>query len=163
MAAEIRYRRLVSYFLVPLQETRCLFLGSVKGDSLPVFWSRYRRLVACFLDPLQETVACFSDLFTLTIWAKSAILELKGGSNEIFTLCMMLKEVIYFIYEIFLFGDRVPLIAALAERVFYGRIIWYFLQIECKSDVSKSILSSYGYLERIHLNSGLFLTSVNPT
>ena len=43
--------------------------------------------------------------------------------------------------------------AALASWVFYRRIKRHFLQIECKSDVSKSILSSYEYLETIHVNS----------
>ena len=45
------------------------------------------------------------------------------------------------------------LIAAFAARVFQGRIIRHFLQIECKSDVSKSILSSYEQLETIHVDS----------
>ena len=76
---------------------------------MPVFLARYRRLIACFSGPLQETIACFSGPLSLTISAKSAILELKGGSNKIFTLCMMFREVISFIYEKFLFGDRVPL------------------------------------------------------
>ena len=41
--------------------------------------------MAYFLDPLQDTIAYFSDPFTLTIPAWSAILELKGGFNKIFT------------------------------------------------------------------------------
>ena len=49
----------IAYFLDPLQETHCLFLGPVTGDSLPVSWIRYRRLVACFFVPLQETSCLF--------------------------------------------------------------------------------------------------------
>ena len=78
------------------------------------FLARYRRLIACFSGPLQETIACFSGPSSLTISAKSAILELKGGSNEIFTLCMMFRGVISFIYEKILFGDRVPLTLSIA-------------------------------------------------
>merc|ERR1711888_341903 len=99
----------IACFFGPLQETYCLFLWPATGDSLPVFLARYRRLIACFFGPLQETIACFSGPSSLTISPKSAILELKGGSNGIFTLCMMFREVISFIYEIFLFGDRVLL------------------------------------------------------
>ena len=104
-----RYRRLIAHFFGPLQETYCLSFWPATGDSLPVFLASYRRLIACFSGPLQETIACFSGPSSLTISPKSAILELKGGSNRIFTLCMMFREVILLIYEIFLFGDRVPL------------------------------------------------------
>merc|ERR1712105_17409 len=92
------YRRLIAYFFGPLQETHCLLFWPATGDSLPVFLARYRRLIACFSGPLQETIACFSGPLSLTISAKSAILELKGGSNKIFTLCMMFREVISFKY-----------------------------------------------------------------
>ena len=34
---------------------------------------------------------------------------MKGGSNEIFTYLMVFREVISFIYQKFLLGDRVPL------------------------------------------------------
>ena len=74
-----RYRRLIAYFSGPLQETHCLFLRPITGDSLPVILARYGRLIACFSGPLQENIACFSGPSTLTILAKSAILELKGG------------------------------------------------------------------------------------
>ena len=50
---------------------------------------------------------------SLTFSAKSVILELKGGENEIFSLCMVLKKVISFIYEKNYFGDRVPLIGCI--------------------------------------------------
>ena len=79
------------------------------GDSLTVFLARYRRLLVCFSGPLQETIACFFGPSSLTISAKSPILVLKGGENEIFPLCMMFKKVISFMYEKIYFGDRVPL------------------------------------------------------
>ena len=69
----------------------------------------YRRLIAYFSGPLQETIACFSGPSSLTFSAKSANLELKGGENKIFSLCMIIKKVISFIYEKIFFGDRVPL------------------------------------------------------
>ena len=64
---------------------------------MPVFLARYRRLVACFSGPLHETIACFFGPSSLTISAKSPILGVKGGKNEIFTLCMMIRKVISFI------------------------------------------------------------------
>ena len=70
-----------------LQETHCLFLGSVTGDY------------CLFLGSL------YSDNFSLI----SYILELKGSFNEIFTKCTVFRKVISFIYKIFYFSDRVPL------------------------------------------------------
>ena len=58
--------------------------------------------IAYFSGPLQETIACFSGPSSLTFSAKSVILELKGGENEIFTLCIMFRKVISFIYEKFI-------------------------------------------------------------
>ena len=37
----IRYRRLIAYFSDPLQETHCLFLGSVTGDYCLFLGSLY--------------------------------------------------------------------------------------------------------------------------
>ena len=84
-------------------------IRSATGDSLPISLARYRRLIASFFGPLQETIACFFGPSSLTSSAKSAILELKGGENKIFSLCMMFKKVISSIYEKIDFGDRVPL------------------------------------------------------
>ena len=67
------------------------------GDSLPVFLARYRRLIACFSGPLQETIAYFFGPSSLTFSAKSPMLGVKGGENEIFTLCMMFRKLISFI------------------------------------------------------------------
>ena len=55
-----------------------------------------------------ETIACLFGPSSLTFSAKSAILELKGGEDLIFSLCMMFKKVISFICEKIYFGDRVP-------------------------------------------------------
>ena len=76
---------------------------------LPVSQICYRRLIAYFSNPLQETIASFLDPFTLTISAQLAILKLKEGINEIFTLCTVFIKVIALIYEKINFGDRVPL------------------------------------------------------
>ena len=59
----------------------------------------------------SEEIAPTGDLLSvssLIFSATSAILELKGCENEIFSLCMMFKKVISFIYEHIYFGDRVP-------------------------------------------------------
>ena len=53
-------------------------LAFATGDSLPVSPARYRRLLPVFFGPSS-----------LTISAKSPILGVKGGENEIFTLFMM--------------------------------------------------------------------------
>ena len=82
-----------------------------------------------FFGPLQETIAWFFGPSSLTFSAKSAILELKGVENEIFSLCMMFKKVISFIYETIYFGDRVPL-----TKLAYLATGWLLV------DSSKSIL-----------------------
>ena len=46
------YRRLIACFWDLLQKTRCLFLGSVTGDSLPLSWICYRRLLSVSRIPL---------------------------------------------------------------------------------------------------------------
>ena len=76
---------------------------------MPVARIRYRRLIAYFSDPLQKTIACFWDPFTLTILASSAILKLKEGFYEFFTLRTVFVKVISLMYEKIYFGDRVPL------------------------------------------------------
>ena len=102
-------RHYIDTELTILSQLELPLLVFATGDLLPVFLARYRRLIACFSGPLQETIACFSGPSSLTFSAKSAILELKGGENENFTLCMMFRKGISFIYEKIYFGDRVPL------------------------------------------------------
>ena len=73
--------------------------------TLAVSWlmfsdqARYGKLIACFFGLLQETNACISGPSSLTFSAKSAILELEGGENKIFSFFKMFKKVIYFKYE----------------------------------------------------------------
>ena len=59
---------------------------AVTSQPLPVSPTHYRRLLPVFFGPSS-----------LTFSAKSAILELKGGENENFTLCVMFRKVISFI------------------------------------------------------------------
>ena len=115
---------------------------SVTGDSLPVSRIRYRRLIAYFSDPLQETIACFSDPFTLTISAWSAILELKGGFNEIFTKCKVFRKMISFIYKKIYFGDRVPLI----DHVCLSLHVIFFLYSSINTYYSRKLDKNMLYL-----------------
>ena len=74
----------------------------ITGNSLPISWICYRRPLPVSLIPL--------------LWQyqlKSAILELKEGYNEIFTLCLMFRKGIFFIFENYYCGDRVPLDAVM--------------------------------------------------
>ena len=75
------------------------FPCTATGDLLSVSLAHYRRLMACFFDQLQETVAFYSGPSSLTFSAQSPILGVKEGENEIFSLCMMFRGVISFIYE----------------------------------------------------------------
>ena len=65
-----------------------MFFPPATGDLLPVFCS-----------PQQETFACFSGPFRLTFSAKSAILELKEGGNEIFLVYDVQEGDIFHLYE----------------------------------------------------------------
>ena len=73
----------------------------------------------------RRRIACFSGPSSLIFSAKSAILELKGGKNENFTLCMMFRKVISLINEKNYFGDRVPL--SIFERP------WHFVKYNWNS------------------------------
>ena len=68
------------------------------GTLLPVSQGRYGTLLPSFQGPRG-----------LGFSTKSAIFELKGGSNEIFTHISVFSKVIFIKYQKFLFGDRVPL------------------------------------------------------
>ena len=47
--------------------------------------------------PKKQAIVSCSKGYSLTFSAKSPILGVKGGENEIFTLCMMFRRVISFI------------------------------------------------------------------
>ena len=68
------------------------------GTLLPVSQGRYGTLLPSFQGPRG-----------LGFSTKSAIFELKGGSNEIFAHFSVFSKVIFIIYQKILFGDRVPL------------------------------------------------------
>ena len=101
------YRTLAS-FSDPLQDTHCLFLGSVTGDSLPISQIHYRRIVAWFLDPLQETRCLFlgsvigncclflgsllSDNFSLISFFRAE----RWLKQNFQLVCMMFRKVISF-------------------------------------------------------------------
>ena len=92
--SKICYRRLIACFLDPLQETHCLFLGSVTGDY------------CLFLGSLYPDNFSFISYF-----------RVEGGFNEIFTYCTVFRKVISFIYEKIYFGDRVPLSTCLEQQL----------------------------------------------
>ena len=78
-------------------------------DTVACFSCPLRTLCCLFLISITDTVAWFSSPLDLANWTKSALLGLKGGSNEIFSYLMVFREVISFTYQKFLLGDRVPL------------------------------------------------------
>ena len=63
-----------------------------------------------FIDFVAHVVVVIVIVVIVFFWPLYPdILELKGDKSEIFSLCMMFKKVISFIYETIYFGDRVPL------------------------------------------------------
>ena len=68
------------------------------GTLLPISQGRYGTSLPRFQGPRG-----------LGFSTKSAIFELKGGSNEIFAHFSVFSKVIFIIYQKILFGDRVPL------------------------------------------------------
>ena len=68
-----------------------------------------RRLTNHFSRPLRRLTNHFSRTFTLNFWTKSANLKVKGVDIEFFTLIIVFRRVISFIYQKFYLSDRVPL------------------------------------------------------
>ena len=66
---------------------------------LHVFSARDRRLIARFLQPTTGDFCLFFWSLRLTFSAKSAILELKEGGNEIFLVYDVQEGDIFHLYE----------------------------------------------------------------
>ena len=82
------------------------------GTLLPVSQGRYGTLLPSFQGPRG-----------LGFSTKSAIFELKGGSNEIFAHFSVFSKVIFIIYQKILFGDRVPLSLGQVEKRYFINIV----------------------------------------
>ena len=81
-----------------------------------------RRLTNHFSRPLRRLTNHFSRTFTLNFWTKSSNLKVKGVDIEFFTLIIVFRRVISFIYQKCYLSDRVPLRLCCIEV----RIGWSF-------------------------------------
>ena len=79
------------------------------GTLLPVSQGRYGTLLPVSQGHYGTLLPHFQSHRGLGFSTKSAISELKGGSNEFFTYILVLSKAIFIIYQKNLFGDRVPL------------------------------------------------------
>ena len=86
---------------------------------MPVFQSRYGTLLPISQGRYGTLLPSFQGSQGLGFSTKSAIFELKGGSNEIFAHFSVFSKVIFIIYQKILFGDRVPLRSETTRDLFY--------------------------------------------
>ena len=97
------YRSISSYgTLLPISQGRY-------GSLLPVSQGHYATLLPVSQGRYGTLLPSFQGPQGLGFSTKSAIFELKGGSNEIFAHFSVFSKVIFIIYQKILFGDRVPL------------------------------------------------------
>ena len=81
------------------------------GTLLPISQGRYGTLLPVSQGRYGTLLPRFQGHRGLGFSNKSAIFELKGGSNEFFTYILVFSKAIFIIYQKILFGDRVPLIS----------------------------------------------------